>query len=254
MDGGTSPDTLQPNANPFYTRHPFHFPFSIRESDSPLAIVLILPQSPTQSFLSSVPTQRFLFSSFATPFTILLFPISNPFSVSLSFHSHSSFQNLSSLHCISLSSSSNLFSIIHTFHSHSSFQKPSSSHCISIQPFQSLLQHSHIHSLFPFPFSVYKPIMIAVSLFHDTNPFYTRRSFHSHSSFQNQSSSLCISLSRFSNPFSSSPTFHSHSHSSALSSSLCISIQPFQSLLQHSHIHFPTSFHLPLVIATLSRR
>ena len=119
----------------------------------------------------------------------------------------------------SLSSSSNLFSIIHTFHSHSSFQKPSSSHCISIQPFQSLLQHSHIHSLFPFPFSVYKPIMIAVSLFHDTNPFYTRRSFHSHSSFQNQSSSLCISLILF------------------------------QSLLHHSHIPFPFFLSKPILIA-----
>ena len=132
MDGGESPETLQPNANPFYTRLSFHFPFSIRESDSPLAIVLILLQSPTQSFLSSVPTQRFLFSSFATPFTILLFPISNPFSVSLSFHFHSSFQN------------------------------PSSLHCISLILFQSLLHHSHI----PFPFFLSKPILIAMHLSH----------------------------------------------------------------------------------------
>ena len=130
MSGGASPDTLQPNANPFYTRLSFHFPFSIRESDSPLAIVLILPQSPTQSFLPSIPTQRFLFSSFATPFTILLFPISNPFSVSLSFHSHSSFQN------------------------------PSSLHCISLILFQSLLHHSHI----PFPFFLSNSILIAMHL------------------------------------------------------------------------------------------
>ena len=129
---GESPETLQPNANPFYTRLSFHFPFSIRESDSPLAIVLILLQSPTQSFLSSVPTQRFLFSSFATPFTILLFPISNPFSVSYSFHSHSSFQIPSSSQCISLSRSSNPFSVSLSFHFHSSFQIPSSSQCISL--------------------------------------------------------------------------------------------------------------------------
>ena len=122
MDGGESPDTPQHSSKPFYTCLSFHFPFSIRESDSPLAIVLILLQSPTQSFLFSVPTQRFLFSSFATPFTILLFPISNPFSVSLSFHSHSSFQN------------------------------PSSLHCISLILFQSLLHHSHI----PFPFFLSK--------------------------------------------------------------------------------------------------
>ena len=38
------------------------------------------------------------------------------------------------------------------------------------------------------------------------------------------------------------------------SSSQCISLILFQSLLHHSHIHFLTSFHLPLVIATLSRR
>ena len=146
---------------------------------SPFSSFISLIHSPSLSFHS-----HSSFQNQSSSQCISLSRFSNPFSVSLSFHSHSSFQNLSSLHCISLSSSSNLFSIIHTFHSHSSFQKPSSSHCISIQPFQSLLQHSHIHSLFPFPFSVYKPIMIAVSLFHDTNPFYTRRSFHSHSSFQ----------------------------------------------------------------------
>ena len=130
MDGGESPDTPQHSSKPFYTCLSFHFPFSIRESDSPLAIVLILLQSPTQSFLFSVPTQRFLFSSFATPFTILLFPISNPFSVSLSFHSHSSFQN------------------------------PSSLHCISLILFQSLLHHSHMHFLTSF----HLPVLIAILL------------------------------------------------------------------------------------------
>ena len=160
MDGGESPDTPQHSSKPFYTCLSFHFPFSIRESDSPLAIVLILPQSPTQSFLPSIPTQRFLFSSFSTPFTILLFPISIPFYISLSFHPHSSFQNPSSLHCISLI----LFqSLLH--HSHIPFpfflSKPIliAMH-LSLTLFQSILHHSHIHFLTSF----HLPVLIAILL------------------------------------------------------------------------------------------
>ena len=62
------------------------------------------------------------------------------------------------------------------------------------------------------------------------------------------------SLSSSSNLFSIIHTFHSHSSFQNQSSSQCISLILFQSLLHHSHIHFLTSFHLPLVIATLSRR
>ena len=81
---------------------------------------------------------------------ISLSRFSNPFYISLSFHSHSSFQYQSSSLCISLSSSSNPFSIIHTVHSHSSFQIPSSSQYIS--PYTSN-PFSIIHTFIPpFPF------------------------------------------------------------------------------------------------------
>ena len=185
-------------------------------------------------------------------------------------------------HSTSLSRFSNLINNLLSFHLHSHFQQQSSSLCISLLHVQSLLYHSYIHSLFPSPFSVYKPSMIVVylssiplihsacvahsisilpfktnsssqciSLSRFSNPFSVSLSFHSHSSFQNQSSSLCISLSRSSNPFYISLSFHFHSHSSTLSSSLCISLILFPSLLHHSHIHFLTSFHLSLSIAIL---
>ena len=123
-------------------------------------------------------------------------------------------------------------------------------------PFSSFLSLIHSPSLslsIPIlPFKIH-PHYIA-SLSSSSNPFSIIHTFHSHSSFQNPSSSLCISLSRFSNPFYISLSFHSHSSFQNQSSSQCISLILFQSLLHHSHIHFLTSFHLPLVIATLSRR
>ena len=96
-------------------------------------------------------------------------------------------------------------------------------------------------SLFPFPFFLSKPILIAMHLSHPlpiSSPSFTHSipilpfkshphriaspsnpsklfssihtfipSFHFHSSFQNQSSSQCISLSSSSNPFSIIHTF-----------------------------------------------
>ena len=81
-----------------------------------------LLHSPFSSFLSpfhstslspSIPILPFKNQS--SSLCISLSRFSNPFSVSLSFHFHSSFQIPSSSQCISLSRSSNPFSIIHTF-------------------------------------------------------------------------------------------------------------------------------------------
>ncbi len=81
-----------------------------------------LLHSPFSSFISLIHSPSLSLSIPILPFKnqsssqcISLSRFSNPFSVSYSFHSHSSFQNQSSSHCISLSRSSNPFSIIHTF-------------------------------------------------------------------------------------------------------------------------------------------
>ena len=123
-------------------------------------------------------------------------------------------------------------------------------------PFSSFLSPSHspssTHSIPILPFK-FHPHRIA-SLSSSSNPFSIIHTVHSHSSFQNPSSLLCISLSSSSNPFSIIHVFYSHSSFQNSSSSHCISLQPFPSLLHHSHIHSPILFLLPVVIETLSRR
>ena len=142
---------------------------------------------------------------------------------------------------------------------------PSSTHSIPILPFKfhphriASLSHplpihspSSTHSIPILPFKIH-PHYIA-SLSSSSNLFSIIHTFHSHSSFQIPSSSHCISLSSSSNPFSIIHVFYSHSSFQIPSSLHCISLPSFPSLFHHSHIHFLTSFHLPLVIATLSRR
>ena len=76
-------------------------------------------------------------------------------------------------------------------------------------PFSSFLSPFHSTSLSPsipiLPFKIH-PHYIA-SLSSSSNLFSIIHTFHFHSSFQNQSSSQCISLSRSSNPFSIIHTF-----------------------------------------------